>query len=669
MTAYTINTPNGDVKIDVPGGWATEDTLKGLVRALNLDKQAKNEANKHLKEFSKSLDKNNRRSITNQVLDTADEFGELSDELTKTQKGLKGLGEALETAGGIASGVLQGTGRLTDIVPVIDTVQGSLSRFAEKFEDQPIAGIFAKIFTGGTQLSRNFLELSTIYGQQVIDTFDTLVSAGVGVGFNFDDLGQTVADAKIGQEALSTVVRNNVAGLIAFGGDLETGVTKFLAITDTANNELREEFRALGMSTTETAEFIGEFIDANRIGLLQNKMTSTEAANAALSLSREMQLLAELTGQDVDAIKAEVMQRNIAIGNQNKLARLQMEGVEGAVDAFALLKTGVPDAIKPLIDQLLTFDAAFGDMAPLNAFPGLVSNLNKGIDDIFSDKTLSIEERNRRVNQLIEQVQSDMVDIAESGDMGQLGELAGLLGDATLDTFGGVINDAFKTRALLLGREIQTGESFADTLAEQQQATLETIQTANGVIGSLMQSVMEIEDARSDFESALLSQAESILPMVGAAITTFYKLLGAPFGLDGDEFDTAMADELPEIVVPDMTGANNPEAIQDFYKSLMGADIDSNYMGGSIMPNTVSMVGELGPELIKTGSASGEVINNATTRDIIGAASAVMDNMGNNGNYGKQTLDVLTAMAKDQADTKRLLTRILPKAMTGNGYF
>jgi hypothetical protein len=67
---------------------------------------------------------------------------------------------------------------------------------------------------------------------------------------------------------------------------------------------------------------------------------------------------------------------------------------------------------------------------------------------------------------------------------------------------------------------------------------------------------------------------------------------------------------------------------------------------------------------------SGEVINNASTNDIMSAAGSVMNNIGNNNaNYSQQTLDVLTAMAKDQADTKRLLQKILPKSMTSNGYF
>jgi hypothetical protein len=94
-------------------------------------------------------------------------------------------------------------------------------------------------------------------------------------------------------------------------------------------------------------------------------------------------------------------------------------------------------------------------------------------------------------------------------------------------------------------------------------------------------------------------------------------------------------------------------------------------LGGNFQAGDFSMVGERGPELVRFGS-NGEVINNATTQDIMGAANQVANNIGNNNNnidYSQQTLDVLTTMAREQSDTKRLLQKILPKAMASNGYF
>jgi hypothetical protein len=39
------------------------------------------------------------------------------------------------------------------------------------------------------------------------------------------------------------------------------------------------------------------------------------------------------------------------------------------------------------------------------------------------------------------------------------------------------------------------------------------------------------------------------------------------------------------------------------------------------------------------------------------------------GDMQQQSVDLLTRIANDNADIKKLMNRILPKAMSGNGYF
>ena len=102
------------------------------------------------------------------------------------------------------------------------------------------------------------------------------------------------------------------------------------------------------------------------------------------------------------------------------------------------------------------------------------------------------------------------------------------------------------------------------------------------------------------------------------------------------------------------------EGAQKFYQSLIAPE--SNYLGGGIMPNTVSMVGELGPELIKTGSQGGEVINNATTEKIMGAANAVVNNIGNDGN------DVLKQISDILNQSNTIQSNILKETRRSKGF-
>ena len=170
-----------------------------------------------------------------------------------------------------------------------------------------------------------------------------------------------------------------------------------------------------------------------------------------------------------------------------------------------------------------------------------------------------------------------------------------------------------------------------------------------------------------------LSQAKIIQTFAGdldgfvKLLGKSYEMLGDALNLDGVEKINVTANNVTITDTNQGGGAEvglNKAAIAEGFSTAPG-----KMLGGATQGGDVRLVGEQGPEMIRFGR-SGEVINNASTNDIMSAAGSVMNNIGNNNaNYSQQTLDVLTAMAKDQADTKRLLQKILPKSMTSNGYF
>jgi hypothetical protein len=195
----------------------------------------------------------------------------------------------------------------------------------------------------------------------------------------------------------------------------------------------------------------------------------------------------------------------------------------------------------------------------------------------------------------------------------------------------------------------------------------------------LVDGRVAIQTALSELESALLDSAEKL---IGIGLKSNKKLAeglsdiieGASIG-DIELIRAGMVTVIGESIVP----SGFLEAVLgDFYNKAgdMGIvipnDVQENFLGGNVQAGDFSMVGEQGPELVRFGRA-GEVINNATSQDIMGAANQVANNIGNNNvnanDYSQQTLDVLTAMAREQSDTKRLLQKILPKAMASNGYF
>ena len=307
MADYTVQTPNGDLKISVPGGWATEETLKSLK---SIFEKTDKGLGKAFKDISKEFDKNNKRGITNQVSNAAEGFEELNDELTKTERGMRALQFSLKTAGDIAAGVLQGTGRLTDVVPLIDNVAGGFKKFLSVVDGIEILGFsLGGVGEAMTELAQKMMELTITVGQQLIDAFEILTAQGIQTTESFEGLQSDLAGAKIGLEAFTEAIKNNSGGLVSLGGDLETGAKRFLQITTIANTQMREQFRALGMSTTEVGTFIADFVDSQRLGILQNKIGNIELLNTALDLNKELKVLAELTGQDVDALRDKILFR------------------------------------------------------------------------------------------------------------------------------------------------------------------------------------------------------------------------------------------------------------------------------------------------------------------------------------------------------------------------
>jgi hypothetical protein len=226
-----------------------------------------------------------------------------------------------------------------------------------------------------------------------------------------------------------------------------------------------------------------------------------------------------------------------------------------------------------------------------------------------------------------------------------------------------------------------------DTAANAEKARANIDQTNQNISdfgNELVEGRIAIQTALSTLESALLASASGLIDMsiksqfsLAEGLTDIIE--GAQIG-DIDQIMAGMVTVIGESIIPGAGDAGTSIFDRMFGNFGDRANIvtprneralDNNFLGGNVQAGDFSMVGERGPELVRFGS-NGEVINNATTQDIMGAANQVANNIGNNNNnidYSQQTLDVLTTMAREQSDTKRLLQKILPKAMASNGYF
>jgi hypothetical protein len=160
----------------------------------------------------------------------------------------------------------------------------------------------------------------------------------------------------------------------------------------------------------------------------------------------------------------------------------------------------------------------------------------------------------------------------------------------------------------------------------------------------LMDAAIELDKAAKTFNAAVLANfddlfdkqitsnnklAEDLKIITSDNANVFQKSL-AGFELLLETSGAATFDRYIGEFVDALTGDFFNYSEGGFFGSLknliVGAtpNLEQNYTGGLGFPGQLSMVGEGGAELVRFGQL-GEVINNTTTTDIMGAAAGIVD--------------------------------------------
>ena len=686
---YTIQMGDGqEATIEVEGGWATEDTLDAIAQKLKAKVDVFSTTAKSVKD---TLDPKKSGSFTHSLNVAEKEVEEFEQGLTKTQKGLAVLSGALGATKDLASGVLTSTGKLTDINPIVDNVSGRLTKLAKTFGGFTDIIDLGQVAEGFAGLTADVVTLSTTISQRVLDTFDTLTQKGVQVGFNFENLGSELAEARITQDDFIKALSGANQGFMAFGGDLETGAQKFLDTVQIANTDFRDANRALGLSASETADFIARFIEDQKLGLLQNNISERELAATSFRLNRNLAVLAELTGKDVDQLREEMLTNQMAAGAQIALAKAERDGAKGLVVAFESVRAGLPEVLKPFVDQSVKFDAAIGDLAPLNVFGNVIQDLNRDLDNLRLT-SMSQEERELEAVRIVERTYKNLANVVD-GNASSLAEFAGVIPSDVLEQFAAAIKAGIKEQAR--DQRLPQGTDRIEFFLSQIDATIDAIEGGVGVIGTFADAAEEIEKTTAEFTKRIFDMSMEFLPNVVAIIADFYEKLGDnvfnqdivgqatnPFLEMSRSFDDFLLSPLigsrsglglddgllqlfgvPRQQARDFFGPDS--YIDRFFSPQPGQTIFSRQFGGGTMPGTSYIVGEAGPELLTMGRSSGSVTTNAEMGAMAAGADTRLANALSNTTLTTESPE----MQRELQNLNRNLKRLLPQALTSNGVY
>ncbi len=588
--------------------------------------------------------------------------------LRAVEAGFNTLGTAISGAAGLVAGVFESTGRFSDLNPVVDM---ATQTFQGLVGSVPIVGGFLSGIAGA---NAEILKLRLGLMDLQADTFETLALSGAKLDQNFSDLIGNILKSNIPLNQFNEIVRENTEGLLAFGGNTQRAFTRFNQNIDDLtrlDSPIGLGLRTLGLGATDIAEYFAEFIQNNRFSSKVLSLQNSELQQILARRIRDERVITEITG--IRAEEQRAAERELATEGAF-LAALQQFPAEVQIalkEYVAKLKTVDPQAAKLAQEQIAfgsissnesgRFAALLPDLA--NTVTSSVELMKAGNTDVAGQMFMfsksaqqfatSIEGANLAVLGLVEGGQEIGNTVENAFKLGlrqeaqekSLAIIEGNLGRSFGSLTEGLdaIEAQYDAQIKAIQKTIDVNEDYANMSPEQQteffqKALQEATQIQDQQTINLIAARAGFEDLVSDFQSktfsTLMGSFEGLSGVIAEVTTNFNKLL--------DKFEGRPAGADP----------NN----------LMNPKPPEKFTGGPVAPNTMSIVGEAGRELIKMGNQGGEVINNATTEKIMGAANAVVNNMGNDGN------DVLKQISDILNQSNTIQSNILKETRRSKGF-
>ena len=576
MTKINIDLPGG-INLELPQ-WATEETLLRLTNNLNLTGTNTNNFNAALRKALKNLgggSGTSKNTFTGSVGEAAKVTKKLADEQDKTAKAMRKAKEYLADISDVTGSLVGGNGSFTMLNLAVDKTAKVASEVAGGLaENVPGVKAAAVAFSEGTKIITQF---NLAVAQDTLEMLSALGKQGFGLGDNFQQLTQRVLSTGLNLDAFTDIVTSNYAAILSMGRDFESGVGKFLnaqeILTDT-DGPFRDGMRMFGYSIEESSKFMGDFIEANRYALNLQNMTADELAARTFEYAKNLNVIAEATGQEADAIRERRLGLMAEGALQGKLQQMTLEGRGAEAKAIADFIATIEDpAIRQAALEYYAFDGAL-----VTKQSNLVAMALDGLLGAFETKS-------------IDQLKTSQASLAQNADLLNIATLS-LLDDAPM--FANVVSDlvAGSQKALsLLG-----GKTFSEYMDDRER---DLITPTDEFMGKLINVGTELEALPNRIRSNLIEPLEGFLN----AQLSLLNLL-----VDGNELSSSVvggSTSVEEFI------ENNP-SFAPYMRSYPGMYGGGNVGGG------MYMVGERGPELLRLNQGSmGHVYNHGQTKSML----------------------------------------------------
>tara|TARA_B100001287_G_scaffold272333_1_gene273879 strand:+ start:2260 stop:4431 length:2172 start_codon:yes stop_codon:yes gene_type:complete len=487
---------------------------------------------------------------------------EILEELKKLNQNLSNRGafsgNTPSTGGGTGSssfgkGLDATTGLLKDFGKQINQGGGRLSGATKS-----IANAFGK----GESAIFKFANkgLGTVAGaigylEETTDVYRQLAKVGAGANASLGALRAQAGTANLSLQAFSNILGQNAQQLVALGGSADRGGAEIAKLgRGLFDTGIIDQFLNLGYSVDEATEFVVKNTALqSRQALLEDMTVERQVKNAA-ELAKNMQIMAKLTGKDINQMQEDTANRMRDGATQAAIRLMEMQGATNAGKIYAEANTrlqGSSESLRKLtqdaIQKNVPLSQVTAEYASVNAEAfhyikefraamkaGDEKRAMAAIDKAAAaEKAMAVSERGSQIATLgqissVGKAQADVLE--ETGDI--------ITGIQKLTKGLGTAVDSSKTQMdkFTEALKILTGEVDAVALGKAPgQEALKVINTAEKelaeVAGVATETIGKALDANENFKELFTGTSrmlEGLSETAESFITKFDNIKGSP---------------------------------------------------------------------------------------------------------------------------------------------
>ena len=342
-----------------------DQARKAMITGRLISKSNKEQDN-FTKELKKSVDQLKKEGkLKDEELENLKNFNE---EMREAEKTVNKFGSDLDKAGDAINPFVRTIGKLGD----------ASGEGAKNFET--LAGAFEQFGMTGGILAKLAESLDF-----TLDTFEGLSQVGATFGNDMLAMRQAAADARLPLSEFAGLVADNSEALATLFTTTSQGVRRLGLFTKGIRDAAGDEgLFGLGVTVEELNDYLGTFLERQRFLNRQTELSEQEVVAATIAYTKELDLLAKITGTQRKQLDEEVKAQQADAVFQRALRGMN-EDQRTQANLLVASLAKVNPALAEQAKSIIATGSGFGDFGQLlmgtnNEFVSVLKNFRGLVD-------------------------------------------------------------------------------------------------------------------------------------------------------------------------------------------------------------------------------------------------------------------------------------------------